>query len=127
MTWPGGVWLVAAVGAGFLGAAAFNVYRGLSQSFRDKLDESAMSGTEQTLATAVGTAGLLARGVVFGLIGVFLVKAAWEYDPDEAVGLDGALRTLANQSYGQVLLGLTAAGLLAFAAFCLVQARYREI
>jgi len=71
--------------------------------------------------------GYVARGVVFALIGVFLVRAAWDYDPKEAVGFDGALAKLQQAPYGPLLLGLTAAGLVAFGLFCLVQARYREV
>jgi hypothetical protein len=65
--------------------------------------------------------------VIFGLAGLFLVRAAWQYDPKEAIGLDGALAKLANADYGPFLLGCTAAGLLAYGLFCLVQARYREV
>lgn len=50
-----------------------------------------------------------------------------EYDPQEAIGLDGALSKLAAESYGTLLLGTAAAGLLAYGAFCFVQARYRQI
>ena len=42
----------------------------------------------------LGVFGHLARMVVFGLIGYFLIKAAIDYDPDKAVGLDGALAAL---------------------------------
>jgi hypothetical protein len=38
----------------------------------------------------IGTFGLLARMVVFVLVGLFLIKAAVKYDPSEAVGIDGA-------------------------------------
>jgi hypothetical protein len=41
--------------------------------------------------------------------------------------LDGALRKLADQTYGSVLLGLVAAGLIAFALYSLSDARYRRI
>jgi len=75
----------------------------------------------------LGTVGYLARMVVFGLIGVFLVKAAIDYNPSAAVGLDGALAKLANQSYGSVLLGVVAAGLITFALYSLSDARYRRI
>ena len=75
----------------------------------------------------LGTVGHLARMVVFGLIGIFLIKAAVEYDPNKAVGLDGALAKLAHQSYGSVLLGIVAAGLIAFALYSLSDARYRRI
>ncbi len=69
----------------------------------------------------------LARAVVFALAGIFLIRAAWQYDPKEAIGLDGALRKLVNADWGAVLLGATAAGLMAYGLFALVQARYREV
>ena len=124
---PLGRWIVAGVGLAFLGAGAFNFYRSLTQKFRKDLREHEMGGTERRWVIVVGVVGHAARGVVFGLIGLFLVKAAWEYDPQEAVGIDGALRTLAEQPYGQVLLAAVAAGLFAYGLFCLVQARYRDV
>jgi hypothetical protein len=65
--------------------------------------------------------------VVFALAGVFIVRAAWEFDPKEAIGFDGALAKLANAEHGPLLLGAVAAGLFAYGLFCLVQARYREV
>jgi hypothetical protein len=55
------------------------------------------------------------------------VKAAYDYKADEAIGLDGALAKLYNGAYGNVLLGVVAAGLMAFSVFALVEARYRRI
>lgn len=124
---PLGRWLVAAAGLAVAGAGAYNVYRGLSRKFRKDLKEGQMSGQERRWYSALGLVGHNARGVVFLLAGFFLVRAAWQYDPKEAVGLDGALAKLAHQSYGHLLLGVTAAGLLAYALFCLVQARYRKV
>jgi hypothetical protein len=69
----------------------------------------------------------MSRGVVFGLIGVFVIKAAADYNPQDAIGLDGALQKLARASYGPWLLGLTAAGLVCYAVYCLVDARYRDV
>ena len=75
----------------------------------------------------IGRVGYFARMVVFGLVGVFLVKAAVDYEPNKAVGLDGALAKLENHSYGSVLLGIVSAGLVAFALYSLSDARYRRI
>ena len=75
----------------------------------------------------IGTVGHLARMVVFGLIGIFLIKAAVDYNPNQAVGLDGALAKLIHHSYGPLLLGIVAAGLVAFALFSFSDARYRRI
>jgi hypothetical protein len=91
------------------------------------LREHEIPRAERGWAIAVGVAGHAARAVVFGLIGAFLVKAAVQYDPQEAIGIDGALRKLVQQPYGEPLLGVVAAGLLAYAVYCLVQARYREV
>ena len=78
------------------------------------------------LGGVVGVVGHLARFVVLVLMGVFAIKAAVDYNPQKAVGLDGALQKLAHESYGSFLLGLTAAGLIAYAVFCFVDARYRD-
>ena len=61
------------------------------------------------------------------LVGYFLAKAAIDYAPSKAIGLDGALSKLAQNSYGPVLLGLVSAGLVAFGAYSISDARYRKI
>jgi hypothetical protein len=77
--------------------------------------------------TVLGTIGHVARAVVFGLVAVFLIKAAYDYKANEAIGLDGALGKLYDGAYGAWLLGAVAVGLIAFACFSLVEARYRKI
>jgi uncharacterized protein DUF1206 len=124
---PAGRWLVGAVGLGFVGAGLWNLGRGLSGKFREKLKLIKLSNAEDKAYTAIGVLGYAARGVVFGLVGVFLIRAAYQFDPKEAVGLDGALSEIAHSPYGPYLLGLTAAGLFAFGLYSLVEARYREV
>lgn len=124
---PFGRYLVYAAGLAFIGAAAFNGWRAVTCKFNKKLKTGQMSDAEEKAATGVGILGHLARMIVFGLIGIFLVRAAWEYDSREARGLDGALLEVAQAPYGGPLLGAVAVGLLAYAAYCLVQARYRRI
>lgn len=127
LDWPGGRWIVLAVALGFVGAGLYNVYRGATRKFRERLERSRMRGQVERWAVATGVAGHLARGVVFGLVGVFLAKAALDYDPNKAVGVDGALAKLVHQPSGPLLLGVVAAGLVAYALYCLVEARYRRI
>jgi H+/Cl- antiporter ClcA len=76
---------------------------------------------------SLGRMGFAARGVVFVLIGGFLILAAIRSSSSEVHGLGGALQALQQQPYGWVLLALTAIGLFAFGIFGLVQARYRHI
>ena len=127
LEFPLGRWLVGAVGAGFLIAAGYNAFRAVTRKFEDHLQTGRLNRGERRIITVAGVTGHLARTVVFGLVGWFVIKAAWEYDPREAIGLDGALSKLAAEDYGPVLLGTTAAGLLAYGLFCFVQARYRQI
>lgn len=124
---PAGRWLVAAVGAGFLGAGLYNGYRSLTGKFRKHLREHQLGKAARGWTIVVGVFGHAARGVVFGLVGIFLLRAAWQYDAEEAIGLDGALRKVAQAEYGDVLLGVVAAGLLAYGLFCFVQARCRTV
>jgi hypothetical protein len=60
-------------------------------------------------------------------VGVFLIKSAIDFNPEKAVGLDGALAKLVHQSYGPFLLGIVAAGLIAFGVYSVSDARYRRI
>jgi hypothetical protein len=86
-----------------------------------------MSANVRNWIEWIGSFGHLARMVVFSLVGVFRITAAIDYNPDNAVGLDGALAKLARASYGPFLLGLVAAGLIAFGVYSLSDARYRRI
>lgn len=125
--WPGGRWIVGAIAVGVAAAAVWNLYRALSGSYKDSLKTEQMSASEVAWTTRIAFVGLMARAVVFGLIAWFFFKAAVEYEPQQARGLDGALQKLAHAPYGPVLLGVVAAGLFAFGVFCLIQARYREV
>jgi hypothetical protein len=125
--WPGGQWIVGIAGAIFIGVALYQGYKGVSRKFLedDKTDE--MGPLVKRWITISGVIGHLARMVAFGLIGVFVIKAAVDYAPKKAVGLDGALEKLAHESYGTFLLAVVAAGLIAFGLFSIAEARYRRI
>jgi hypothetical protein len=125
--WPGGTWIVGIAGALFVGIALYQGYRGVTQDFLKDAKTGEMGATIRRWYKAVAVFGHLARMVVFGLVGIFLVKAAIDYEPSKAVGLDGALAKLANHSYGPALLGVVAAGLVAFAVYSFADVRYRKI
>ena len=124
---PAGRWLVAGVGIVIVGVGLFNGWRAVTGGFQKQLETWEISSAERPLVQTVGFAGHIARMLVFALIGLFLIKAAREERAREAVGLDGALQHVAQQSYGRLLLGLLAAGVLAYGLFCLVEARYRRV
>lgn len=125
--WPAGTWLVGAAGVVLIGVGLYQGYRGMSKDFLDDSKTERMSPRTRRWIAWIGSIGHLARMVVFGLVGVFLIKAAIDFDPNKAVGLDGALAKLDHASYGAFLLGLVAAGLIFFGAYSLSDARYRRI
>ena len=125
--WPAGRVIVAAAGLAIVGAGLWNLYRGLATKFDDKWRTGELSPAVRKWGTRVGVVGHVARFVVFGLVGVFLVKAALDYKPKDAIGIDGALQKLAHASYGPFLLGMTAAGLVAYGVYCLVDAKLRDV
>jgi len=126
LSWPAGRWIVAAAGLVIIGVGLWNLYRGVARKFEDKW-RGGMGQTAKKYGAWIGVVGHIARAVVFVLIGIFITKAAIEYDPKEAIGLDGALQKLAAESYGSWLLGLTAAGLIAYGVYCLFDAWYRDV
>ena len=127
LSWPAGKWIVGAAGLVLIGVGLWSGYRGLEKRFLKDWMTERMSSAAQSWGSRAGVVGLLGWMVVFALIGIFLIKAANDYNAREAIGLDGALQKLATHSYGSWLLGIGAAGLLAYAVFCLFEARYRKV
>lgn len=124
---PAGRWLVIAIGAAIGGVGLYNGYRAVTRKFEQKLRLDDLGAGTRRAVTAVGVLGHLARFVVFSIIGWFLIKAAVEFDPKQAVGLDGALAELAQQPYGKWLLFTVAAGILAYGIYSAVESRYRRV
>jgi hypothetical protein len=125
--WTGGTLLVGVAGAILIGVAVYQAYKGLARKFLEDAKTGEMSEGVEKGYTALGVFGHVARAAIFALIGYGLIKAAVDYNPKEAVGLDGALRELAHASYGPALLGLVAAGLVGFGLYSIVDARYRKV
>jgi Domain of Unknown Function (DUF1206) len=125
--WPAGRWLIAIAGLVLAGVAVYQFVRGVSKKFLDDSKTGEMPELVRKSFMVLGTVGHVARAIIFGMVAVFLLKAAYDYKANEAIGLDGALAKLYNGAYGSWLLGAIAAGLIAFGCFSLVESRYRRI
>ena len=125
--WSGGPVLVAIAGLALIGVAIYQAYKGLSRNFLEDAKTGEMSESVRRAYTALGVFGLVARAVVFALVGYGILKAAIEFDPKEAVGLDGALHKLTQTAFGPWLLGIIAVGLAGFALYSMADARYRKV
>lgn len=127
LEWPGGRYLVAAVGLALVAVGVANAWRALSGKYRKRLKQGEIPAGTMRWLKPFAFAGLAARFVVFSLVGAFLVQAAVTYDADKARGIDGSLRTIRKLPYGDPLILLVAAGLVAFGLWCFVEARYRKV
>ena len=117
LDWPGGAWIVVAVGLIVIGVAVWNVRKAVTRSFADDLDFSRIDAARKPWVCRLGTAGYLGRAAAFGLIGWFLVDAGRQHDPSESRGLDDSLRELTTAPFGPLLLFVVAVGLVAFGMF----------
>jgi hypothetical protein len=127
LEWPAGRELVAAAGLLFVGIACYQAYLGLSRKFLSYSKTGQISESVLRSFTIVGVVGLVARAIAFALIGIFVLKAARDYSPRDAVGIDGALARLLQHSYGPAALVVVAAGLIVFGVYSVADARYRKI
>ena len=107
-----------------LGMAGAELYQSYSVSFQRDLSLASLRPDQRRLVITAGRSGLAARGVVFGVIGLFAIQAAVRHDPTRAQGFGGALGELAAGPGGKLLLGLVAVGLVAYGGYMLVRAVY---
>jgi hypothetical protein len=127
LTWPGGELLVAGVALAIVGVGVFEIWNGGSARFMEKFAVGEMSARQRTWAERAGRVGLIAHGVVFGIVGYFLLRVASSGKTSQAKSLGGALRQIAVQGHGMVLLGIVAVGLVGYAAHMFFTARFVRI
>lgn len=126
MSAPAGQLLVAAVGLGVAAGGVYHVYKGLTQKFTEDL-VSTGGGELGRGVTVAGVLGYAAKGVALLVVGGLFVLAAWQRDPEEAGGLDSALRSLADSALGTVLLLVVALGLVLYGVYSFARARYARL
>jgi hypothetical protein len=124
--WPGGQFLVAIAGGVLIVVSLFQCYEAIRGSFIDDNKSQEMSTWERRIFVAVGAVGLLARAIVFALVGYFLFRAAINFKAS-GVGLDGTLAEVHRQPGGNWLLGFVAFGLETFALFSFFEARFQRL
>lgn len=127
LSWSGGQTLVVAAGLIIIGIGISHVVKGIRGRFRDELDAVEMSGQARRRAVVLGQVGYIAKGIALGLVGGLIGYAAWTFDPHKSRGLDGALRTILDEPFGQALLTAMGVGFMAFGVFAILQSRYRRM
>ncbi len=124
---PFGHWLVGAVGVGVIAYAIRQCWRAWDGTVDRRLDLGEVHASARPWIMGITRFGMVARALVFGLIGNFLIQAARTLDARRAGGIDDALRALLTRWHSHLALGVVALGLIAYGCFQLVRARYRLI
>src|SRR5690606_34268267 len=101
------------------------IVMGVLGSFKKKL--SIPSGRVGSLVTVLGVFGFIAKGVALVIVGILLVLAAVKVDASTAGGLDGAIQSLLDVTYGSFLVCLVGVGFVAYGMFCIFRARYARL
>ena len=124
---PGGRVAVIIVGVALAGGGLALAYSAARSKFLKKLNTGEMSPRTRTVVTWLGRLGGVARGAIFVVAGIFLILAAAEAKPNQAKGLDTALRALTQTPLGPWLLLVVAIGWIMFGAFSCCEARWRRV
>ncbi|MDR7027338.1 DUF1206 domain-containing protein [Rhizobium rosettiformans] len=124
MSQPFGRYLAGIIGIGFIIGGIVTAMKGIKRSFGRYLE---LDAEKNSPAVLISIYGLVARGVVFGIIGVLFLYAAFNVDPEQAGGMAEAMAWLRELPFGGIIYAVVAVGLAAFGIYNFVEARYRRI
>lgn len=127
MAHSGGRLLIGVVGAIVIAAGLYRLVKGVRGDVTDELNLSSVPPARRRAIERLGAIGEIGRGLGMGLIGFFLIRAAVTYDAAQATGLDGALRRLATETWGLVVVIVIGIGFAAYGVFCATTFTHREL
>jgi hypothetical protein len=121
---PGGGWMTVLVGLVAIGVAIGQFVEAYRADFQGDLKSAQMSANERSLVVGLGRYGMLARGIIFLVVGWFVVQAGLHHDPAQAQGFGGAFVFLLAQPFGRLVLGFVALGFVALGLHSFACARW---
>lgn len=123
---PFGQILVGALALGILINAGYQIYRVYSGKYRKKIKEAGLDKKIVNLLVVTGTIGYTARGIVFAVIAFLFYKAASNMSSSSAGGTEDAFKFL-QDSFGTIVMGIIALGLVAYGVFMIIKAKEQEM
>lgn len=119
--------IIGIVGVIAIAVGIYRLVKGLRGDVTDELDLSSLSPQRRRWTERLGSVGEVGRGLGIGLIGFFLLRAAVTYDAAQATGLDGALRRLATENWGVLVVVVVGVGFAAYGLFCVATFTHRRL
>ena len=124
LTHPAGGALTILIGLVVIGVALGQFLESYRATFARDLKGAEMSPRTRDIAVMLGRFGMFARGVIFLIIGWFVVQAGIHHDPAQTQGFSGAFVFLLAQPFGRILLGIVALGFVALGLHSFACARW---
>jgi len=124
LTHPAGGAVTVLIGLVAIGVGLGQFLESYRATFARDLKRAEMSATTRTFVIRLGRFGMFSRGVIFLIIGWFVVQAGIHHNPEEAQGFGGAFVFLLAQPFGRILLGVVALGLVALGLHSFACARW---
>ena len=124
LTHPAGGWVTAIIGVAAILVGLGQFLEAYRATFAKDLKGAEMSASERDVVVKLGRFGMFARGVIFLVIGWFLVQAGLHHDASQVQGFGGAFQFLLGQPFGRVLLGIVALGFVALGLHSFACARW---
>jgi hypothetical protein len=126
LEWPGGAWLVGAAG-GALAAVGIGQFVVLARrGYTTEVDLVGRSRRVRRAIHATAWYGYSARGVILGVLGYFLLRAAAQRDPQEAGDTDTAFDFIGGGLIGDSAFFVVAVGTIAYGVFMYLNARFYQ-
>lgn len=112
------------IGVGIAAVGIGNIVMGVVNDFASTL---ICSKTVCRWVLPLARIGYVARGLAWLPLALFVILAGWRTQSSRVQTFATAFDALERQPGGAIMLGLTAAGLIAFGAYAFVEARFRRI
>jgi len=116
---PFGQLLVGIMGIILILVGLMQFFQGLSSGFDRRIHLTKLNPAQLRRVRFLGRLGTIARGIVFALIGFFIVMAAYTANSQQIKGFDSTLTYIVQQPYGVWLMGAVALGLISLGLYSL--------
>ncbi|HET8752944.1 MAG TPA: DUF1206 domain-containing protein [Salinimicrobium sp.] len=121
-----GLLLLGAAGVAIIIAGIYQFKQAYSKSFMKHFDMLTLDREKRKMLKNSAYIGLCSRGVIFLIIGYFALRAAITSNPSQIKTTADAFAFLQESDYGSWLMGIVAAGLVGYAIYMFMMAKYRR-
>jgi len=92
--------------------------------FQKDLNRNQMNRAERIIVDSLGRFGMFSRGVIFTMLGFFILFAGLHHDATKAQGIGEAFQAIARQPLGHLSLAVVGAGFIALGLHSFANARW---